>query len=86
MTLWHLVQIDSQCNRRTDRDRDRLFGQTGRQTGQVHDQHSVVWHQESERGIMGDFVSSLEGSVDPQTEVRRTPAVGPVAVHVLTSL
>lgn len=30
------------------RDRQTRKRQTGRQTGQVHGQHSVVWHQESE--------------------------------------
>lgn len=46
MTLWHLVQIDSRSNRQTQKR--QTLGQTGRQTGQVHGQHSVVWHQESD--------------------------------------
>lgn len=54
MTLWHLVQIDSRYNRQTDRqtDKRKTLGRTGRQTGQVHGQHSVVQHQESE-----DFIT-----------------------------
>lgn len=49
LVLWHLVLIDSWCNRQTD-------GQTGGWAGTVHGQHSVVWHQESGE-FVGDFAA-----------------------------
>lgn len=74
------------------RDRQTHKRQTGRQTGQVHGQHSVVWRQESVGSWWIHPPHFLPGRFSgyTQTEVRRTLAVWRLlqhtAEHLLTSL
>lgn len=89
MRLWHLVQVDSWWNRQTDTQETYCWAhrQAGRQTGQVHGQHSVVWHQESERSWRTMPTQLLPGRFSglSQTEVRRALVARGLASTQLSS-
>lgn len=70
MILWHLVQIDSQCNRQTDRHTETDCW-TDRQTDRAGSWSAFSSMASGVGGDHGGFccpTSSLEGSVDPHRQ------------------